>query len=71
MMEEAKNQGLQLQVNCEASEGQKKPENWKLKQSSQVGRGWVGRASSSDARGLGFENRLLHLKNTTSLPPKP
>ena len=71
MMEEAKNQGLQLQVNCEASEGQKKPENWKLKQSSQVGRGWVGRASSSDARGLGFEPRPLRFKKYHFFTPKP
>ena len=35
---------------------------------SQVGRSGVDIASSSDAQGLGFEPRPLHLKNTTSLP---
>ena len=35
---------------------------------SQVGRGGVDGASSSDARGLGFKPRPLNLENTTSLP---
>ena len=37
-------------------------------EASPVGRSGVDRASSSDARGPGFDPRPLHLKNTTSLP---
>ena len=38
---------------------------------SQVGRGGVDRASSSDARGSGFEPQPLHLKKYHFFTPKP
>ena len=42
-----------------------------VKYFGQVGRSGVDRASSSDARGPGFEPRPLRLKNAISLPRNP